>query len=764
MLRIVRRKWIVIAVGVIVVFGLAITITTIYVLRLRKMREEAAIPSQPEAPPDLEKLREPFVSGAAAILRNDGPDAIRHLSSFTFGPRSVEEYRLYYLAGGYQLAGQPSAARVTLTRLWRRNPKLLYASEAGLQLANLHAAAGSFHQSREAYRDTAFRTQSPETAGTARWMAVESSFVGGDVGALLESARLIGIRSPRSPQAGAALGVVRSLYGISEGEAIPLTHAERLERAVSLLRDGGQQSALQELTALEPDAPPHMKLPIQLNRGLALFQLRRFDEANRVLEPLTSTYYKYSIPAIYHLAKSYRILAASIDPTVTKVVTERKKVGTVKVRVGKGKTRRTVTRPKYANVKKTIKLVDLAKKAKKESYEGLATERLKDLLQLPLADEVRVQVLSTLIGIAQAKSQDDYAQDLVRQLIRVDPLQDAALQYFWDKAWAAYSRGDLGNASPLFLFISEAYRNPNVRRQAEYWFARSIERQGRREEAAAIYQRLASAPYTDLYAMHSVSHGAKREEATGNPLHAKRPDWPEIAEREMPAELRLAYELTALTDFRDARLEIQKNMSGRNTHFADALLADLYHSTGNPVLMSRSARRAFPELATIEQDKVPPYFIKMYYPIKYEVAVRKYAERNGLDPYLVMGLILQESYYDPRARSRAGATGLMQLMAPTAKEIAQRLRIPFGAARLENPEVNIQLGTYHLKGLINLFGGNVYLAVASYNAGQGNVLRWRRAARNRPLDEFLESIPFPETRNYVKRVMMLRSRYARIAS
>jgi soluble lytic murein transglycosylase len=231
----------------------------------------------------------------------------------------------------------------------------------------------------------------------------------------------------------------------------------------------------------------------------------------------------------------------------------------------------------------------------------------------------------------------------------------------------------------------------------------------------------------------------------------------------MPAELRLAYELTALSAFRDARLEIQKNVRAENQRFADALLAELYHHSGATLLMYTAVRRAFPQLATVEQDSTPRHFLRMYYPVKYGDLIRENAERNALDPYLVMGLILQESYYNPEARSRVGATGLMQIMPPTGKEIAQRLRIPFGDKRLENPEVNIRLGTYYLKGLINRFGGNVYLAVASYNGGQGNVARWKRADPNRPTDEFLESIPFPETRNYVKRVTLLRASYARIA-
>ena len=244
-----------------------------------------------------------------------------------------------------------------------------------------------------------------------------------------------------------------------------------------------------------------------------------------------------------------------------------------------------------------------------------------------------------------------------------------------------------------------------------------------------------------------------------NPLAMKRPDWRDIAEQKMPKELRLAYELTALTDFRDARLEIQKNLRRSNQPFADALLAELYNSSGDSLLMTRSLRRAYPQLATVEQDTVPAYFLKMYYPIRYFDAIMKYSKQNGLDPYLMMGLIHQESFYNPLVRSPVGATGLMQLMPPTAKEIARRIH---SSSNVEDPEVNIRLGTNYFRQLVNLFGGAVPLAIASYNAGQGNVLRWRRAAPHRPMDEFLESIPFPETRNYVKRVTMLSASYRRI--
>ena len=232
----------------------------------------------------------------------------------------------------------------------------------------------------------------------------------------------------------------------------------------------------------------------------------------------------------------------------------------------------------------------------------------------------------------------------------------------------------------------------------------------------------------------------------------------------MPQELQLAYELTALGAMRDAHQEIRRNMRRQNVRFAEALMADYHHANGSEVLMYRSLRRAWPQLATVEQDTAPAYFLRMYYPLKYGDEIDEYAKDRGLDPNLVRALILQESYYNPKAKSRVGATGLMQLMPPTAKEHASRMRIPFAVSRLENPEVNVRIGTYHLRMLVDMFRGNTHLAVASYNAGQGNVLKWRRAAPRKPMDEFIESIPFQETRNYVKRVTMLRSAYSRLTS
>ena len=756
-----RRKWVILAVAVPVIVLVAV-VTILYFTRQAQRRAEGPPPAKPEAPPDLAKLREKYTAGVDAILRRDPASAVRHLSSFSFGPRAVEEYRLYYLAGGQRLSGDLHGARTSLTHLWSRNPRLVFADDAGLDLAGMDAAAGDAIDAAQVYDRIAMRTDNSGLAAVARWNEFQQRMATGDVAGAVRAVRRIVVASPLSPQVGDAIAVLRSVWSLDPTMPLRLTPEERVERAVSFLRDGDPRNAFDELSAFEPYATPSLKDPVVLNRGLALYQMRRFDDAIRVLETLTSGSYKFAIPALYHLSKSYRLLANSIDPTVTKTIIEKRNAGTVKIKVGKGKKAKTVTRPKIVTTKRTIKLVDLAKKTKKDEYDRLANERLKDLLLLPLSRPVRVEVLNTLIAVAESRNQDEYEQQLIGEVIKLDPLSDPGLQHFWDKAWGAYARGDLAGSKTAFRYISDTYTNPNVKRGADYWYARSTDRLGQKEEARAIYQRLASAPYLDIYAMNAVAHGATHNDNHSNPLLKTGPDWREVAENEMPEELRLAYELTALTDFRDARAEIQRNQNQFNDRYGQALLADLYNSTGNTVLTQRAVKRAFPQIATVEQDSAPTYFLKMYYPVRYVDAIRKYSTRNGLDPYLVMGLILQESSFVPTVKSAVGATGLMQLMPPTAKELAKRLNVPFGQSRLENPDVNVELGTAHLKMLVNMFNGNALLAVASYNAGQGNVLKWKRAAPGRPMDEFVESIPFSETRNYVKRVTMLRSAYARM--
>jgi soluble lytic murein transglycosylase len=120
---------------------------------------------------------------------------------------------------------------------------------------------------------------------------------------------------------------------------------------------------------------------------------------------------------------------------------------------------------------------------------------------------------------------------------------------------------------------------------------------------------------------------------------------------------------------------------------------------------------------------------------------------------MVAALIAQESTFDPTAKSTANARGLMQIMPATGRRLARTLGIRnFTTARLNDPETNIRLGTLNFSNVVKRFGG-VYYALASYNAGESRISRWKVDRPTLDEDEFIDDIPFPETQNYVKRIL-----------
>src|SRR5262249_25202239 len=156
----------------------------------------------------------------------------------------------------------------------------------------LYRSVADWDRSADVYGGIAERSETPSVSATARWNAIEDRFVRGDIDAVLFAARNIGIKSPRAAQSGDALDIVRSLSSQPKASAIRLSPAERFERGVNLLRDGDPQNALDELTALEPDAPAALRDAVELNRGLALVQLRRYEDATKALDPLASHSFK----------------------------------------------------------------------------------------------------------------------------------------------------------------------------------------------------------------------------------------------------------------------------------------------------------------------------------------------------------------------------------------------------------------------------------------------------------------------------------------
>jgi soluble lytic murein transglycosylase len=164
------------------------------------------------------------------------------------------------------------------------------------------------------------------------------------------------------------------------------------------------------------------------------------------------------------------------------------------------------------------------------------------------------------------------------------------------------------------------------------------------------------------------------------------------------------------------------------------------------------------------QIQMPYADLERYrYPLAYWDTVQKTAEERGIDPYLVLALIRQESLFDPKALSSAFAYGLMQLLPSTATRTASQLGLPSPQPeKLFEPDLNLNLGIYHLKELLQLYPGDPVKAIAAYNAGQNAVARWERQIVTDDPEEFVERIPYGETRLYVKLVLRNHLNYRRI--
>ncbi len=193
--------------------------------------------------------------------------------------------------------------------------------------------------------------------------------------------------------------------------------------------------------------------------------------------------------------------------------------------------------------------------------------------------------------------------------------------------------------------------------------------------------------------------------------------------------------------------------------------ADIYASDGETFRAMRVLKHALPFYTSAPIDSIPMGYWKILFPQQYWGAIEKDAEKNGLDPYMVASLIRQESEFNPGAISGANAWGLMQLLPSVGRSMAKEEGIRhFNESELLNPETNIRLGTRYLKQTLDKFDGQAAYAFAAYNAGDSRVTDWQSIGKYHGIDEFVESIPFTETRDYVQAILRNESIYRELNS
>jgi soluble lytic murein transglycosylase len=222
-------------------------------------------------------------------------------------------------------------------------------------------------------------------------------------------------------------------------------------------------------------------------------------------------------------------------------------------------------------------------------------------------------------------------------------------------------------------------------------------------------------------------------------------------------------QLTSLNDFAEGELKFGARSDDDQSNVYAFELAKFAAARQAPDQALRYIKAYAPGYLYMPLDQAPITFWRLAFPLPFRDCVERHSRAQGLDPFLVSALIRQESEFNPKVISHANAYGLMQLLPSTGRQLARH----FGIRRLRTnqlltPDRNVQLGTYFFRNLLDSFGGQPELALASYNAGPGRANLWRTWGPFREQAEFIETVPFHETRGYIQIVLRNADVYRRL--
>jgi soluble lytic murein transglycosylase len=365
-------------------------------------------------------------------------------------------------------------------------------------------------------------------------------------------------------------------------------------------------------------------------------------------------------------------------------------------------------------------------------------------------------------------NQDDLAAQAFRELFEKFPSGPHTERAAWKYGWWAYTTGKFAETARVFEAAAAAFPRSDYRPPWLYWSGRAREQLGQRESADAR-MRLVHADYLNSYYGRLAARRLPASEAVNANNGAKVSLVPAAVQPVAPAapapppSAPLIRQMLAAGLYDDALDELRfAQRAWGSSPAVEATQAFVYYQKGELVRARTVMRRAYPQYLTAGGEALPAAILQIMFPLTYWDAIKKNAAIHGLDPYVVAALIAQESMFDPRARSSANAWGLMQSVPSTGRRLASALGIRrFTTAMLTNGETNIRLGTLYFKRLVSQFGG-VHYALASYTAVDNRVVRWKAERPGMDEDEFIDDIPFPETQNYVKRILGSAEDYRRL--
>jgi soluble lytic murein transglycosylase len=635
------------------------------------------------------------------------------LSETALSQAGLDDYALYQRAQGLLDSGRKDEAERVFRQVANRYPASLLSRPASLQAAGNAFGRGNYQQTLNDLTSLLEKND-----GTALKLAIDSLTQLNRRNEALRRIRQLHFEAPQSAEAERTGELLRTIGVNNIGGDSRLWRL----RADKLYQAGLWLLSARSYRELEQQFSDQSTDEVRLLAGISFYKGNSFEEATAVLQQIRSRHSATTSEAQYYLGMSQLSL----------------------------------------------------------ENEAAALEALNTLRRTPSGSKHESSLLYALGQYHLKRDRPEKAAPWFNELVTRHPESEKADEaHFW-LAWRAHSNQNHALAARLLTDHLSRYSDRTEHRgRAAFWAAINHERSGNRARAMSIYRGLLMRYGASWYGINAEKRIAKlaTQGTEGQAISAdptlrqailglqtiRRPNETlRVSDREhlVKAEklIRLGLHQSAMNELEAARL------AAPDSPLLNLRIAQILRDNGDAVGAINALKRSYPDYGQSLPDEMSREEWEIFYPLKWWSEIRQEARRHQIDPYLIAGIIRQETVFNPKARSRANAIGLMQLLPTTGIAVAKKNSLGTGrisAADLYNPVLNIKLGTAYVKEMLDRFDRFEYVA-AAYNGGPTRVSRWLRELPAQEIEDWVESIPITETRLYVQGVYRNSIHYQRL--
>jgi soluble lytic murein transglycosylase len=638
-----------------------------------------------------------LVAGYAHILDKNYVNAIDALNRAKPRAGDLGDYVNFYLGTAYYQSGRLAESVATLGGFDKAYPESLLTRDAHVAYANALVADGRAQDAVELLEND----RSPIRADLE--LALGRAYeVSGHPAKALGIFRNLYFTLPLTWEATQVDGDLKKLAATPETK--PPSFEEQKTRADLLAKGKQYNQAANEYRTLLNEASPDDRAAVQMAMAEALRHASRDKEAKKALESM----------------------------------------------------------PEMSPELQAERLFNLGEIARGANDNDAFLRTLEQLRQTAPTSSWLEQALLSAGNIYLLRHDYDRAIDSYRELQQRFPNGGRASYALWKATWLSLRQGRRADAEKGFEDLIGLYPTSGEIPAALYWRGRLAEEDGEPVKARAYYQKV-SERFRNYYYGELARQQLKKLKSDSEPVHYALLDRvppidpsTKITADAVPTDnLRVQkaklLENGGLLDFSIRELRAAAEETKGNWLAPET--AHMYSDAGRYDMAIEVLKRAVPSYFAVDLPSLPRPYWEALFPKPYWIDLKKFSSSNGLDPYLVAALIRQESEFNPSAVSRANAVGLMQLLPKVGKSVAKQEKLKhFSTTQLFTPAVNLQLGTRYFRSMVDKFGGFEY-ALAAYNAGVDRVQDWQGQGKYRDVQEFVESIPFTETREYVQAIL-----------